>query len=171
MSTTYYPPHHRALALDMATTTGWALVDRGQIRTGTFKTTRAKGRKTLPDEHEGIEFDRFEKWLWKMLKEFDPDVVFFEEAGGFRNVTTARKPYGYRGLMMACCARLNIPMQGVSPSTVKKFATGNGRAQKEEMIHAAKQKFPDVEVPDDNAADALHILAYGMSTKFQLEVL
>jgi Holliday junction resolvasome RuvABC endonuclease subunit len=57
----------------------------------------------------------------------------------------------------------------VAASTVKKYATGSGRAEKPDMIHAAKQKFVDLDVDDDNAADAVHILCYGMSAKYQLE--
>lgn len=148
-------------------------MDRGMITAGTYKLpSPKKGRKTIADEHRGQGLLKFEMWLHGILKKFDPDVIFYEEAGGhYQNQDAARMAYALWGLMSVRCAHFNIPMEGVHNTTVKKFATGSGRADKEDMLHAAAQKFPDVEIPDDNAADALHILAYGMSTKYQLEVL
>lgn len=173
MSKQYYPPHHRALALDMAMTTGYAILDRGQVRAGCYNIpTAKKGRKTLPDDHMGKRLLDFETWVHNILSKLQPNVVFFEEAGGhYQNQSAARMAYAQWGAMVMRAAHFNIPIVGVRNTTLKKYAAGNGRAQKEDMIHAAKQKFPDVEIPDDNAADAVHILAYGMSTKYQLEVL
>ena len=49
----------------------------------------------------------------------------------------------------------------IYPSTLKKFATGKGNANKAMMIAAAIKKYPDQDVQDDNHADALHLLAWG----------
>jgi Holliday junction resolvasome RuvABC endonuclease subunit len=167
---TSFPKHHRVLALDLATKTGWASLEEGILKCGTEHFIRRKGRRTKEDEHEGIVFSRMEIWLWKKLKELEPDMVVFEEtAGHFKTVSASRTAFGWRSLMMACCARLSIPTMSVAASTVKKYATGSGRAEKPDMIHAAKQKFVDLDVDDDNAADAVHILCYGMSAKYQLE--
>ena len=167
---TSFPKHHRVLALDLATKTGWATLEDGILKCGTEHFIRRKGRRTKEDEHEGIQYSRMEIWLWKFLGELQPDMVVFEEtAGHFKTVSASRTAFGWRSLMMACCARKSIPTVSVAAGTVKKYATGSGRAEKAEMIHAAKLKFVGLDIADDNAADAVHILCYGMSTKYQLE--
>lgn len=48
----------------------------------------------------------------------------------------------------------------VSPSELKKFATGKGNADKAKMIAAAKERWPGREYTD-NEADAAWVAAYG----------
>jgi len=167
---TSFPKHHRILACDPAERFGWATLDNGILEAGTEHFQRRKGRKTKEDEHSGIRFSRMGIWFLKLLKEQQPDIVFYEApAGKYQSRDAAAAAYGYRALMQACCARLSIPLEGYAATTIKKYATGSGRAQKEDMEHALKQKFKGLDVVDDNAADAVHILCYGMSTKYQLE--
>ena len=50
----------------------------------------------------------------------------------------------------------------VAINSLKKFATGSGRANKDMMIAAAKQRWPQIAVHfDDNGADALWLAEYG----------
>ena len=168
---TSYPKHHRALAIDAAAKMGWATLDNGILECGMEHFQRRTGRKTKEDEHQGIQFSRFEIWFWRLLGDLEPDVVFFEEPAGGIGGGTALKCIGWKVLMMACCARKGIPMEGVHTGTLKKYATGSGKAEKEDMIHAANAKFKNLDIKDDNTADAVHILCYGMSTKYQLEVI
>lgn len=167
---TSYPKHHRILAVDPSYYTGWTTLDAGILECGMEHFVIRKGRKTKQDEHEGIRFSRFEIWFWKLLKELQPDIVFYEApAGHYESRDAASMAYGLRALMQACCARCSIPMEGFAPATIKKYATGSGRANKDDMIHAVNQKFRGLDVTDDNTADAVHILCYGMSTRYQLE--
>lgn len=65
-----------------------------------------------------------------------------------------------RGILLEVCDTLDIPEpEAVNPSTLKKWATGNGRASKEQMIRACREKYR-YEPPDDNAADACHLWHY-----------
>lgn len=50
----------------------------------------------------------------------------------------------------------------IAPTSIKKFATGSGRARKNEMIAAARTKW-GVKVHADHEADALWICEYGRS--------
>lgn len=171
-TSTSYPKHIRALSIDPASRLGWATLDNGILECGMEHFQRRKGRKTKEDEHVGIQFSRMEIWLWRLLKELQPDVVFYEEsAGHYQSVDASRAAFGWRVLILACCARLSIPTEGYAASTIKKYATGSGRAEKEDMIHAVSQKFKGLDIKDDNTADAVHILCYGMSVKYQLETL
>ena len=169
-TSTSYPKHHRILAIDAASRTGWATLNNGILECGMQHFQRRKGRKTKEDEHEGVQFSRFEIWFWRLLGDLDPDYVFYEQPAGGIGGATALKCIGWKVLMMACCARKGIPMEGFAAGTLKKYATGSGRAEKPEMIHAVNQKFRGLDITDDNIADAVHVLAYGMSSKYQLEV-
>ena len=158
--------------MDTAARVGWSTLENGILECGMQHFQPPKvGRKTKEDEHIGVQFSRFEIWFWRKLEALDPDIVFYEEPAGGIGGNTALKCIGWKVLMMACCARKGIPMLGVHSGTLKKYATGSGKAEKEDMIHAVNAKFKDLDIKDDNTADAVHILCYGMSAKYQLEIL
>lgn len=54
-----------------------------------------------------------------------------------------------------------IPVVGVSPAQVKKYATGKGNADKDTVLLAVARRFPHVDVTDNNQADALVLAAMG----------
>lgn len=57
--------------------------------------------------------------------------------------------------------RKTTTYRGVAPKALKKWATNNGNASKEDMILAAnKITMPMISVKDDNQADAICLLAY-----------
>jgi crossover junction endodeoxyribonuclease RuvC len=57
--------------------------------------------------------------------------------------------------------KASAPVALVPPSKVKLYATGKGQgADKLAMVRAA-ERFPGVEIEDDNAADALWLAAMG----------
>lgn len=53
------------------------------------------------------------------------------------------------------------PLVVVPPATVKKWATNNGNASKLAVGVTMARMWPDVELPDDNAADALALATIG----------
>lgn len=165
-----YPSHIFAVALDMATTTGWSALTEGVITCGRENFSRKKGRKTIADDHTGQSYLDFEKWLHNFLNRHQPDVIFYEEAI-VNKPNAARILYGYRALLMSRAAHFNMEVIGCHIGTIKKFATGRGNAQKDEMLHEAKVRHPNLEISDDNVADALHILGYGLSSKYQIEII
>lgn len=60
------------------------------------------------------------------------------------------------------CHRHAIRPVPLPVGTLKKYATGSGNADKEQMAIALKKKFPELEMSkyDDNAVDARHLLQY-----------
>ena len=152
------------LALDMATTTGWAELRTGVVFCGRVKFARLPATKSREQDHEGKRMLDFEKWLHGVLRDLQPAVIYFEEAITNRP-NTARLLYGFRAIMMSRAAHYNIPAVGCHIGTVKKFATGRGNAQKHEMVAAAKSVWPHLDICDDNVADALHLLNYGRENK------
>lgn len=53
------------------------------------------------------------------------------------------------------------PFVLVPPSNLKLWAVGHGRAPKGVMLAAARETFPEIEIEDDNAADATWLAALG----------
>ncbi|MBI3222284.1 MAG: hypothetical protein HYZ46_04260 [Nitrosomonadales bacterium] len=144
------------LALDLGTTTGWALMARdGSITSGTesFKPHRFEGG--------GMRFLRFKRWLTEIKQTSDGiDAVYFEEVRRHLGVDAAHAYGGFMAQLTAWCEHHQIPYQGIPVGTIKKHATGKGNASKDEMIAAAKARghLPT----DDNEADALALLHYAL---------
>lgn len=53
------------------------------------------------------------------------------------------------------------PIAQVRTKTRAMYATGNGNADKPEVLAAIRDSFPDLTVPDDNVADAVALCAMG----------
>lgn len=142
------------LALDLGTTTGWALMGRdGSIVSDTesFKPHRFEGG--------GMRFLRFKRWLTEVKQSTDGiDAVYFEEVRRHLGVDAAHAYGGFMAHLTAWCEHHQIPYQGVPVGTIKKSATGKGNAGKDEMIAAMKSRGHSP--ADDNEADALALLHY-----------
>jgi len=145
------------LALDLGTTTGWALhAGDGSITSGSasFKPQRFEGG--------GMRFLRFKRWLTEIKQSADGiDAVYFEEVRRHLGVDAAHAYGGFMAHLTAWCEHHQIPYQGIPVGTIKKHATGKGNASKDEMIAAARNLGHSP--ADDNEADALALLAYARS--------
>jgi len=147
------------LAIDLGTTTGWALrpLD-GEIAHGfvCFKSQRFEGG--------GMRYLRFKRWLTE-LKTIASDIhaVYFEEVRRHVGVDAAHVYGGLMATLTAWCEHHNIAYQGVPVGTIKKHATGKGNAGKDEVIAAMRAKGHPVS--DDNEADALALLHWVMETQ------
>lgn len=169
----YYPRHIRALSLDMATKTGYAILEDGKVRGGVFvMQAPKKNRIHLADEHEGKKYGDFLTWLNRMIATVQPQWIFYEEP--FMNMkrpSSIQSGYAWKALLMGTAAQHRIPLHGVAPASLKKSVTGSGKAEKPEMTAMAKRQFPDLDIVDDNMADALHVLSYGLAAKLGIETL
>jgi Holliday junction resolvasome RuvABC endonuclease subunit len=144
----------RILALDFGTKTGWATHNGGfGVPSGTEEFPIKRG------ESPGMRYLRFSRWVGGQLNLYQVSLVVYEQAhhrGGYATALLEKMI----GIMEMNCAALMIEYTPVHSATLKKWATGNGRADKEDMVLAAVQRFPDVAIKDDNQADALLLLAY-----------
>ena len=150
------------LALDLGTTTGWALrAPEGQIAHGfvSFKSQRFEGG--------GMRYLRFHRWLTDMKATVAGTqgigAIYFEEVRRHMGVDAAHVYGGLLATLTACCEHHRIPYQGVPVGTIKKHATGKGNASKDEMIAAMHALGHGV--TDDNEADALAILHWAIDTQ------
>lgn len=137
------------LALDLATTTGWACgAPEADPRFGTLR---------LPST--GDEIGRFlaifEDWLLDFLTVETPALVVFEApilTRGNTSPVVARKLMGLANATETVCYRRETRCEQANLMTVKKAFAGHGRAEKHEMVAAARAR--GWEVRNDNEADA-----------------
>ncbi len=155
------------LALDLGTTTGWALRSaNGPVAHGfvSFKYQRFEGG--------GMRYLRFGRWLADMLSLSGPQsdsqtnltgigAVYFEEVRRHLGVDAAHVYGGLLATLTAWCEHHQIPYQGVPVGTIKRHATGKGNAGKAEVIAAMKALGHPV--TDDNEADALALLHWALA--------
>lgn len=154
--------HAKVLALDLAQTTGWAVLANGVITSGS-QCFASKPRKGVTP-HAGDNFHRFDNWLRERLCDDKPESVCFEEVFRWMSSSAAHSFCGFRAIMMIQCARKGIPVHGYSPTTIKKHFCGSGNAKKDVMIATACMRWPDLEITDDNQVDSLAILHLHLST-------
>lgn len=145
----------KILAVDPGTKTGWALgdtEDNSRLYSGMqdFKLKRG--------ESMGMRFLYFDRWIYKMIAEFKPEVVAYEMP--FVRGVAVLVLNGLVGILLKACSEAKIDYFSVNPSTLKKHASGRGKkVSKAEMIALARTKFHRQPV-DDNEADALHLWDY-----------
>jgi hypothetical protein len=138
----------RILALDMATKTGWAT--DGQSGVQVFDTKRG--------ESPGMRFLRFRAWLKEMCNELiHPEVIAYEQPH-HRGGAATELAYGFLTEVKTRAAAQSIELMPVHSQTLKKWATGSGRAGKPEMVAEAKRRGFDPS--DDNHADACLLYEY-----------
>ncbi|KAF7599445.1 MAG: hypothetical protein CGU29_07515 [Candidatus Dactylopiibacterium carminicum] len=145
------------LALDLGTTTGWALRGSdGHISSGSesFRPQRFEGG--------GMRFLRFKHWLTELKAATSGiDALHFEEVRRHVSTDAAHAYGGFLATLTAWCEHHQIPYQGVPVGTIKKHATGKGNAGKDEVIASvtARGHAPS----DDNEADALALLHWAIA--------
>lgn len=138
-------------------------IDQANLSGMAFQTDNMKEPKTeLFDlsigtkESQGFKWLRWESRLRTFLKEKGIKALAYELPAG-RNIKPIIHSSKLIAIIEKVCVELEIEYIEFSSSEVKKFATGNGNANKEKMVEAAK-KLWGYEGKDDNEADALHIL-------------
>ena len=152
------PREGAVLALDLGTTTGWALRGTdGLITSGTLslKPSRYDGG--------GMRYLRFRSWLEQLAVEAGPIAAIHHEEVRRHAGTDAAHVYG--GLLATLSAWAegrSIAYQGVPVGTVKRHATGKGNAGKPAMIAAIRSR--GFRPADDNEADAIAILLWALET-------
>lgn len=124
-----------------------------------------KGRPTgqlALDRFKGTEEERIE-WLRQRvarnIRKFKPAIVIIEghsfgSQGRGKTVLSE-----LHGVIKNQLIRTEMVFVLVAPPTLKKFATGDGRADKTQMIHTAKVFCS--ELGTDDEADALHLARFG----------
>lgn len=148
------------LSLDIATHTGYHSVHSS----GTWDFSEAKHRNNNK-QHKA-----FRDTLIAYINEHNikqivaEDVTAGEARGGFRSSVKLAE---FRGILMEICDEYDLPEPVfVHNLTVKKWATGDGKAGKDKMIEFCQKRWGFTPC-DDNEADATHFF-YFFCRKFKI---
>ncbi|WP_246176681.1 crossover junction endodeoxyribonuclease RuvC [Parvibaculum sedimenti] len=147
------------LALDLGTSTGWAIRGHdGLITSGTvsFRPSRFDGG--------GMRYLRFQHWLEQLADDSGGlAAIYFEEVRRHIGTDAAHLYGGFLATLTAWCEREGVAYQGVPVGTIKRFATGKGNAGKDAVLAAMRQR--GFQPADDNEADAIALLLWAMETR------
>lgn len=162
------------LALDLATSTGWAARDRaGVVTSGVQVFELRRG------ESNGMRFLRFRRWLrevfelnrmgiWSRHDDAHAPlehrgVIAFEQAH-HRGGHATSLAVGLVTVVLEEAAAQGVETSSVHTATLKKHATGSGRAGKPDMQAAALKRWgkPAGGELQEDQADALCVLGWAL---------
>ena len=143
----------KILALDQATVTGWAVVeDTGTVvDSGIWRLADTK----RTGESRGMRYIRFRAEICHAIQKFRPDMICHEQTL-LRGGAATEIANGLKALILEAAAENGVEVSCVHTTELKRFATGNGRAEKQDMVNAANL-LSGRAVVDDNEADAILI--------------
>jgi hypothetical protein len=123
------------LALDLATSTGWAShVNDGVFESGVQRFDLQRG------ESPGMRYLRMDAWLAELLNLVKPRLVVYESAYLMPTAHASEIHYGMSTRVQAACASFGIDHMSINAMKLKKWAAGYGRASKAAMLDAACKK-------------------------------
>ena len=143
------------LALDLGTNTGYAIGDENGLI--------ASGCKCFKGKSIGHAYANMFQWLTDELTHRHIDEVWYEQVMGHLGAHAAHAYGGFHAIMSLCCL-LNgeVPVSGYHVATIKKYITGDGRADKETVIKSVSNRIGQPWDLDNNTADAIAIYLMAM---------
>lgn len=102
----------------------------------------------------------FYQTLVEFIKKHNIKLIVAEDVCVSTHFIASRKLSEFRGALQLTCDLLNLPEpKYINVSTVKKWATGDGKADKKKMMEYCQKRW-GITPTDDNMADACHIFKY-----------
>lgn len=155
---------NNVIFFDVASKTGWAarispktdINDKiAVVKVGVdYISSGVHEVKAVRGESPAMRFRRFSLWAEKMFGVYKPDLIGYEQIH-FRGGYATELLVGFTTRLAELAAVHDIECTTIHSSTLKKFATGSGKAKKPEVIAAMRKRYPMIEIIDDNHADAL----------------
>lgn len=149
------------LAVDPGSRLGWALSLGGVRESGVEDFSLRRG------ESPGARYLRLRRWLAEIddlaqrTTERHLELIVYE-AAHHRGGAATEVACGFTTRLQEHAAATDgCECVSVHTATLKKRTTGNGRASKDDMIAAARERWK-CEPADDNEADALCLLAFAI---------
>ena len=116
---------------------------------------------TFPDEVDTLDrIDKIERRVWELV--VTPCVAVLEGPSFRSNLPSAHERAGLWWGVRRTLRDMSVPVAVVTPAAVKKYATGNGTASKQEVLAAVIRRYPDFTGTNDNEADAYVLRAMGL---------
>ena len=149
------------IALDLGTKTGFAeYADGNPYSEQWVLWKKAKNTTGLELGRRVSEFNT-KLSLMAGCSEFFPDVIYYEEVRRHLGTDAAHVYGALLGCLEEFCLRDNIRLVPVGVKVIKKHATGNGNATKQDMVRAAYKLWGLSNISEDEA-DALGLLHYAI---------
>jgi hypothetical protein len=145
----------RVLCLDLGTRTGWASFIGPDVKSG------FENFAPHPGENRGCRYIRFNVWLYSWKTQKLEDVVIERPIPFHNNRQAAEIAFGLSTRVEEFCARHDVRLHLVNNATLKKWATGDGRASKSDMLTFARA-VSHRQIIDDNEADAVVLLDHAV---------
>lgn len=144
------PKREEVLALDIATHCGYFSVHES----GTWNFTESRRR------NDNKMHKSFRDTLMAFIIQYGIRQIVAEDVNVMGHFFDMRRLSELRGILFEVCDELDLPEpEFVNVSTLKKWATGDGRADKAKMMRTCIDRYRFIP-PDDNAADACHLFYY-----------
>lgn len=134
------------LGLDLGSTTGWSLPHRH----GEFEFTGSREEKI---------FTLYNRLLEEFQGE-DVSAIIYERPFN-RGLAATRMGWGMAGAVEIYSQEIQVGCVDMPPGTFKKWFTGNGHANKDDMIETARSLGYHLEEGQEHAADAIAVRLYG----------
>lgn len=146
------------LALDLGDTTGWAarFVD-GATASGVLDLG-------LRDhEHPGARWPRVRRSLEDLVRRVGARWIVWERIVAYSGGLASKQGlYGLEVQLVEVVALLGLETKTVNAMTLKKWATGTGKATKADMRSAAAARWPGLSFATHDEVDARWILEWAM---------
>lgn len=136
------------VAMDLGRRLGWAACSHDGRRWGVAEFSEDRARRLC----------ELARWLRGNQSPLHGADVVVYETPFCRGRAATRSMWGAAGVVEACATEAGCAVLDVAVPTIKKFATGSGRAAKNDMIRAARRL--GYRGRDDNEADAYCLLRY-----------
>ncbi|MEO1003633.1 MAG: crossover junction endodeoxyribonuclease RuvC [Cyanobacteria bacterium J06638_7] len=111
--------------------------------------------RTDPGTSEGARMLEISRDLRALLRGWQPDLAVVEKFFFYRSSTTIAVVQA-RGVLLMTLARFGVPVAEYPPMQIKQALTGNGHADKQDVLEAVMRELQLERPPrPDDAADAL----------------
>lgn len=148
----------KIFAIDQATQTGYAIIDETGMTLESGSVSMSDRKRT--GESRGMRYIRFEKFLNDVYSHHPEITLICHEQTLLRGGSATEIANGLKALILKFAIERGLESTCVHTSELKKFATGNGRAEKQDMMtyagYADRIEGKRLCV-DDNEADAICI--------------
>lgn len=140
----------RAVGLDLSlSSSGVACADGTLHVVGPGKATGPRRLSVIVDQ------------LDRLIARGRPELAVLEGAAGVQYASTALVLGELRGAVKLRLFQRDVPVVEVPPASLKKWATGNGKASKAEMVAAAQTAGARIGALEDDKADAFWLRRLG----------
>lgn len=155
--------HHTILGIDPSlTSTGYSIIKKGNLLdSGTIKT---KPSNKTPTE-ETLRLRSIKNSICEIIEKYTPALVVIEGLAFMaRNTTALVQLSGLNYMIRDELISRDIQFIVVAPTSLKKFITGKGNAQKDHIMLSIYQNFGQTFF-DNNIADSYGLAAIGAAIK------